>query len=171
MDTENNSSEIKIKKMSKRQFWIRFCLWSLFAVVAPIAFLAWRYGLFTTVQSEAQVKTSLSGWGIMAVIIVSFFLLYIVKEAKKSVPKSSMLSQCLDGYSLLIIPFLLVLMLESIKDNIENFIELLIAIIICEAIAIPINPMRRWAFENKIDIQTNIISEAIKSALGKKSGK
>ena len=156
MDNEN------VKKMSKKEFWIRFSLWVLFAIVAPIGFLAWRYGLFTLREGA---KTSLNGWGILAVIILGIFFIYMIKEAKKGMPEGSLLVQCIDGYGLLIPMVLLILLLDGIKESINYFEEVLIVLVICEGIAVPINPMRKWAAQNKIERSGNFLKSILKAAI------
>lgn len=155
-------------RMSRKQFWIRFALWVVFAVVVPVAFLAWRYGLFSTREGS---ETSMTGWGIVAIIIIAVFLLKLLNEAKKGLPEGSMLAQCLDGYKWEIPLVLIIFMLENIKNNVDALEETLIVLAVSEAIAIPINPMRRWAYENKIErngsFLKKVLSEAISEGLKK----
>ena len=158
----DNLDPAALRKMSKKEFWIRLGIWIVFAVVAPIGFLAWRYGLFT---ASDGVRVSLNGWGILAVIIIGFFLLYVIKEAKRGMPEGSMFVQCLNGYGLLIPLVLCVLILEAIKSNIGYLEQVLIVLIVCEAIAIPINPMPKWAVQNNLDRGGKFLSSAIKKAL------
>lgn len=163
MASENDGlNPTALRKMSKKEFWLRLAAWAAFAVMAPIGFLAWRYGLFT---ASDGVRVSLNGWGILAVIIIGFFLLYVIKEAKRGMPEGSMLVQCLNGYGLLIPLVLCILILESIKSNIDYLEQVLIVIVVCEAIAIPINPMPRWAVQNNLERGGNFLSTAIKRAL------
>jgi cation transport ATPase len=161
-ETTKANEEADSHKMSRKEFWIRFSLWISFAVIAPIGFLAWRYGLFT---SSEGAKTSLNGWGILAVIILGIFFIYMIKEAKKGMPEGSMLVQCLDGYGILIPLVLLILLLDGIKDSIAYFEEVLIVLVVCEGIAVPINPMRKWAAQNNIERGSNLLSSSIKKAL------
>lgn len=155
-------------KMSGKQFWIRFVIWIAVAILAPIGFMFYKYDMIVKTHTEASDGYSMTGWGVLGCIIVTVFLLYVIHEAKKGLSYGSMLSQCIDGYALLIPGVVLIFLLDAIKDNIAAFEQVLIAFVICEAIAVPINPMRRWAFEHNIEMKghffTDIISKAIKKS-------
>lgn len=152
------------QKMSAKEFWIRFCFWAVIAAGIPVGFLAWRYGLFTA--SQGQV-TSLTGWGTLASIILAIFFIYILREAKRGMPAGSMVVQCINGYTAIIPLLALLLIVHSIKNSVNYFEETLCVIILCEAIAVPINPMPKWAAQNHIDMESNIIISAIRKAIGK----
>lgn len=164
---ESSLNGSEYKKMTKVEFWVRFAIWCLIAVIAPIGFMVYRFDLFVKVHVEESDGYQMTGWGIIGIIIIAFFLMYIIKQAKKGMSYGSMACQCIDGYSALIPVVLITILLESIKGNIEAFEQVLIALIICEAIAIPINPMRRWAFENNIEIHEGIIVSSLKKVFGK----
>lgn len=156
------------KKMSAGEFWTRFAFWTLFSVMVPIGFIAWRFGLFKLTDNTAQTASlKLSGWGIIGVIIVGLFILAIIRQAKKGLAYGSMLCQCIDGYSLLIPLLLAILLIDGIKDNIDKFEQILIVTLVSEAIGIPINPMRRWAMEHNIERSSNILTKIIKEAIKK----
>lgn len=169
--TTNESEEKELhppKKMTTGEFWIRFSLWTLFAVVVPIGFIAWRFGLFKPTDNTVQTTSlKLSGWGIIGVIIIGIFILAIIRQAKKGLPYGSMLCQCIDGYSLLIPLLLAVLVIDGVKDNIDKFEQILIVTLVSEAVGIPINPMRRWAMEHNIERSSNILTKIIKEAIKK----
>lgn len=150
--------------MSTAEFWIRFAIWVLLAVFAPVIYLAVAYGLFT--ESKGG-DTCLTGWGTFAIMFTCIMLLVIVNQAKKGMRYGSMARQCIDGYMVLIPIFCLVLLLDAIKGNIESFERFLIVMIICEAIAVPVNPMRKWAEQNHIEMVEGFISRTIKKALSK----
>ena len=155
------------QKMSTKQFWVRFVAWVVIAVLAPIGFMFYRYDMFVKVHVEEAESISMTGWGVFACIIVAVFLLYVIREAKKGMPYGSMFSQCVDGYTLLIPMIILIFILDSIKDNIAAFEQVMIFLTICEAIAVPINPMRRWAFEHNIEMKGNFLVNAISKAIKK----
>jgi hypothetical protein len=155
-------SEETTSKMSSKEFWIRFSIWSLLAAVGPVAFLAWRYGLFS--QSGGS-GVSLSGWGILSIVLLSIFFIYIVKKAKKGMPEGSMAVQCIDGYSALV-PLLAVIgILQTIKTNVSYFEEALIVVFVFEALAIPVNPMPKWAAQNNLERKSNLLTDIIKNAI------
>ena len=58
------------KKIDKQKlyFWIRFAVWIITSLVIPIAFINYRYELFTKVS-----KVSLSGWCLLVGVIVFVF--------------------------------------------------------------------------------------------------
>jgi len=155
-------AESEPKRMTKKEFWIRFAVWFAVAVAAPFSYVCFRFGLFT--QTEATSK--ISGWGIIAFTFLGFMLIKIVRSARKGLCYGSMAAQCIDGYTLLIPLICFILVLELIKRNIESFEEFLIVTALCEAVAIPINPMRRWAYEHNTEAFTEIVAKGIKKGLG-----
>ncbi len=164
---EEKQEEQGPKKMSTKQFWIRFAIWTVIAVLTPIGFLFYRYDMFVKVHTTESDSYSITGWGIFACIIVAIFLLYVVREAKKGLPYGSMFSQCIDGYSLLIPMVIVILILDSIKDSIAAFEQVMIVLTVCEAVAVPINPMRRWAWEHNIEMKGHFLTDVISKALSK----
>ena len=58
----------------KQFFALRAIVWTIFAAVLPFSFIAWRYDIFKK-GSELQ----LSGWGIIAVIIVAVFAIILIR--------------------------------------------------------------------------------------------
>lgn len=155
------------EKMSKKQFWIRFSLWALFAAIIPVGFIIYKYGLFVPANTTTKAQYQLSGWGIISIVIVAIFLLVLLKDAMKGLPNGSMIKQCVKGIGMLIPLFLFILMINSIKDSIEAFEEVLIVLLVSELVAVPINPFPKWATQNNIDMTENIIVKSIKKALGK----
>lgn len=130
--------------MSNKEFITRFVLWAIFACAMPFTFIAWRYDLFTKVS-----KVSLSGWGIIALIILFFFIKYCLKMLKEGQPYS-MFTQLVSGIIKIILPLVVLLvLLNSIKDNIDLCIQSLTCVIVCETIAIPLNPLPKWVEANK----------------------
>lgn len=155
------------EKMSKKQFWVRFSLWALFAAIVPVAFIIYKYGLFVPADTQAKSEYQLSGWGILAIAIVAIFLLILLKDAMKGLPNGSMIKQCVKGVGALIPLFLLILMINSVKDSIESFEQVMIVLFVSELVAVPINPFPKWAAQNNIDMTENIIVRSIRKALDK----
>lgn len=147
-----------MKKMSKKEFWIRFATFSVFACILPFVFIAWRYKIFRQID-----KMSLTGWGIIGMIIVAVFVFYLLKMVKKGLPYS-MLTQIINGVAKVILPLaLLYAMLSSIKTNINMFLQCLLVVIMCEVIAIPVNPLPKWLHDEK----TNNLAESLGALLKK----
>lgn len=125
------------KKKKRKIFIARAIGFFAFGAGLPFAFIAWRYGLFT---AKSGVQMSLGGWGIVAVAIVGIILIYMLRQVGKALPHS-MLTQCMSGFVKVIVPLgLILIILNGVKDSLDYFIQALTAIIICEAIAIPMNP-------------------------------
>lgn len=136
------------KKKERTVFIVRLCLFALFGAVLPIAFIAWRYGLFTQREGNAA---SITGWGIVSAIILAIVLGYALRQVSKAMPHT-MFSQCAVGFMRVILPlFLVYVVLDAIKGNIEYFMQALIAIMACECVAIPANPFPKWRHDMKLD--------------------
>ena len=144
----------------KKALLIRLILFVLFAVIMPILFIAFRYGIF-----KNPSNLSFSGVGIISIILIISFTIYIALQIKRALP-FSMVSQVITGVLFIIVPLIcLIWFLSSIKNSIDVFINCLIFITICEAIAIPINPIPLIQEQTKEDKETKIsqkIADAIK---------
>jgi len=137
--------------MSKKQFWIRFGLFMLFSCIIPFIFIAFRYKIFNKVSN-----ISLSGWGLIGILIVIVFVFYIVKSINK-IKKWSMTKQIFLGIFRIIIPLLcLYFALNAIKTNIDLFMQSLLMVIACESIAIPINPIPKMQEESEVDFFSKV---------------
>ena len=160
--TEEGSS---IRKMSKTEFWTRLALWAILALVVPIAYLAIAYGLFTC---KSGTSTQLSGWGVLAVVFAAVMLIVVVMQARATLPRGTFARQCIDG-ALALIPLLCaILVIHAVKANMDGFEKFLIVTFICEALAVPANPLPHWGLQNHIELSENFIVSAIKKGLGKK---
>ena len=145
----------------KKVFILRIVLWSLFAGVIPVIFIGWRYDLF---KKASNFK--LSGWGLIAIIFIFVFLKVLVGYIRAGIKEYSMLKQVLNGILKVLIPLgVLLLLCVGIRSNIEQFIQALSCAIICETIAIPLNPFPKWVyekskgkFESMIDLFANKIN-------------
>lgn len=135
-------------KSSRKIFIIRFIIFLVFSLIGPATYLIVRFNLFT-----ATSKLQIGLWGVilfgimMAVIgvLIRFYL-----EGMKT--KYSIAKQIISGLCKLILPLTLVLiLLVWMKDNINLVIESLCVIIPCECVAIVINPLPKWAFDNNVE--------------------
>lgn len=131
-------------------FWLRFCFWALFACVLPFIFIVWRFKLF---QPITQIQ--IGGWGIIAIIIVAVFALAIIRYIRLALSaKYSFIAQCLTGLCKVILPLVVVwVVVYSIKSNVDLFLQVMGVVIACEAIAIPINPLPKWAYESQKNVR------------------
>ena len=53
---------------------------------------------------------------------------------------------------------------ELLVNNLSLFIESLIVIMFCESVAICVNPLPKWAFENNVEGFVDVMSSAIKKS-------
>lgn len=128
----------------KSVFAIRAITWFVFAAVLPFLFIAFRYGIFKSTGTIA-----LSGWGIIAVVIVAAVLIGLLGYLKQGM-REGMLKQCIMGFVKIIIPLLMVMIIvNGIKTNIDLFLKAIGVTIACEAIAIPLNPFPAWLEERR----------------------
>lgn len=131
----------------KTIFITRFILWTTFAAVLPFVFIAWRYDIFT---SESKIK--LTGWGLIAIIIVIVFLSTLIKYIYKGL-QPGIAKQCISGVIKTIIPLLLLYFLVlSVESNIHLFKQALGCVILCEAAAIPLNPFPEWLANRDVEM-------------------
>ena len=152
-------------KMTKKEFWIRFGVWFFFAVAIPFTYIACAYGLFE------NKGTTLSGWGAVALIFVIVMLFNIIKQARAGFPKGTMARQCIDGYLILIPIFGALLLVHSLKNTLAEFEKFLIVLIICEAVAVPINPMPTWAHQNEVKETESAVAMALRKMVIDKNDK
>ena len=125
------------------KFWGFFALWACMAVVAPVAFIVWRYELFTP-----KTSYQFGGWGFVAVVIIAAFAISVFRYVDKGIPGWSMLKQVLKGLCRVTVPLLaLYFALSSIASNIELFLQSLAVVTACETAAIPLNPLPKWAWD------------------------
>ena len=153
------------KKMTKKEFWIRFGIWFFLAVAVPFTYVACAYGLFE------NKGTTLSGWGVVALIFVIVMLFNIIKQARAGFPKGTMARQCIDGYLILIPIFGALLLVHSVKNSLAEFEKFLIVMILCEAVAVPVNPMPKWAAQNRIKGTENAFAMAFRRMVLKEKEK
>lgn len=154
------------EKKQKNIFIARLVMFCLFACVFPFAFIAWRYEIFSVGN-----KVSLTGWGIIALIIVLFFVKYILKILSIN-KKYSMTSQIFVGIFKVIVPLLVFwIIINSISKSINLFNQALICTIICEFIAIPINPLPQWIYKNDIKTENIKLNNFFESVFKNKQSK
>lgn len=142
----------------KTVFWTRFVSWACFACVFPLIFLMWRFKIFQKVA-----KIHIGGVGLIVIIIIAVFAFTIIKYIKLALKaRHTLLGQFLDGFCKIIIPLLTALIiLYNVRDDIDALIQALSCVTICEAIAIPLNPLPKWAYE----MQKNVKEEERKDTV------
>lgn len=137
----------------KTTFALRAIVWTIFAAVLPFSFIAWRYDIFKK-GSELQ----LSGWGIIAVIIVAVFAIVLIRYLFLAL-KPGFAKQCITGFASVVVPLIaLMLIVDKISTNVVCFQQALGCTTLCEFLAIPINPfpdliekMRQEELDEKVE--------------------
>lgn len=139
---EEKTEEKKTNEESKAKalFWGLFALWACFALIAPVAFIAWRYQLFTP-----KTEYHLGGWGFIAIIIIAVFCISCLRYVCKGFTRWSMAKQCIKGLCAITAPLLaLYFALNCVASNIDLFLQTLAFVAASETVAIPLNPFPRW---------------------------
>lgn len=144
--------------MSKKEFIIRAIIWAVFAVIAPLGFIIWRYNMFTQIN-----KISLSGGGLLGVLLLIIFLHVLFKYIRSGLMGFSYVKQILNGVTKLLFPLVAILLVTvAVRNSLDYFIQSLGVTIISETIGIPINPFPKWIhektegqYENMLDILLN----------------
>jgi hypothetical protein len=152
-EVKNTTAEPKKEKKSlmvwmaehpKTTFAARAFTWAAFAAILPFMFIAFRYGIF-----KNQGTIAISGWGIIAVVIVAVFLIGLLGYLKQGM-REGMAKQCIVGFCKIVVPLLMVLaVVQGIRSNIDLFVKALGVTIACEIVAIPINPFPAWLEERR----------------------
>ena len=131
--------------MSKKQFWSRFILYCLFGGILPFLFLMWRFELFSKVS-----KLSIGGWGIVAIIFISIFIIKLIGQLKKLLEPYP--AQIFNGISSVILPLVIAAFCTYyMKDMMTEMFQFLCVVIVCELTAIFLNPFPQWEVEHNID--------------------
>ncbi len=139
--------------MQKKELITRLILFLMFSLIAPITYISIRCKLFST-------KTTISVWFIIVLGVVLAIVSLIIKyylDGMKT--KYSIFKQILEGFIKVILPITFVLIsvvwfkskMEWIVSNVNLMIEILSIILGCEVIAVIVNPLPKWAFENNVD--------------------
>lgn len=144
---DNEKDELKAKKV----FIAKVILFCIFGCVLPFTFIAWRYQIFS------GNSISLTGWGFIAILIVFFFVLYCLKILKNSIP-FSMTYQILNGLIKVILPLILLyFIVNALENSIKLFKQALIVVILCEGIAIVVNPFPKYMHDKGIEKTENLM--------------
>lgn len=163
MNEEETKAEEKVslsqflKSHPKSIFWTRLVLFLIFGLILPIAFIIWRFDLFRAISN-----IRIGGWGIIVVIFVGIFAIGVVKYIKLALgAKYTLFGQCLSGLIKVVLPLMLLYaLLKSIQSSLEYALQTVGCVILCEIIAIPVNPLPKWAY----DMQEGVEIEKRKSA-------
>lgn len=145
-------------KMNKKELLIRLALYYTFGGILPFIFLAWRFELFRKVS-----KISVGGWGLVAVIFIFIFTTKTLKAIKKGL-KYSYAKQIMDGVGKVILPlFLAAFCVYYMQDIMTEIFQFFCILILCELVAIFINPLPRWEHENNIENTENSVKKILET--------
>lgn len=133
---------------NKKIFITRLTSFLLFALVIPVSYLIGKFDLFTPTS-----KLQIGLWGIICLGIIFGVIGTLIKYYLDGLKtKYSYFKQILRGFYKLICPLIIVLVsLVFLKDNIDLIIEALLVITPCEVVAILVNPLPKWCFENNVE--------------------
>lgn len=143
------------KKIDKQKlyFWIRFAVWIVCSLILPIAFINYRYELFSKVS-----KITLSGWCLLVGVIVFVFSIILVRYILHSA-KYSYFKQVIKGAVFLILPLLFVIYcLYCCRDTIDQLVQVLSFCCLSWVVAIAVNPMPKWTYEQSKGEQEEFIN-------------
>lgn len=160
-EIQTNETEVKEKDNSKKIFIARVIGFCLFGCILPFIFIAWRYDIFR-VHNEISPRVSLTGWGFVAVLIVFFFIRYCMGVLKRAIP-FSLTYQIINGFIKVLMPLILFyIVITAIANSIDLFKQALLITIICEAVAIVINPFPKFMHDKGIEHAEGIMDLFIK---------
>lgn len=139
--------------MNKKEFITRLSLFITFALLLPISYIAIRCKLWNQ-------TTTISFWFLMLLMMVVVFVAVLIKyyiDGMKT--KYSYFKQILTGVIKLLLPLGTILLLaiwykgkaEWLVEHTNLFIEILCVILASETIAIIVNPLPKWAFDNNVE--------------------
>ena len=144
---------------SKLFFWIRFGLYALFMFIIPAAFLFVKFKLFQKITAF-----QIGGWGVVFILIVGFGMIKLVKEVKRGLP-FCYATQVLNGTLKVLLPLTLcTLILYVMQDNVKDVLIMMYILIPCELVAILVNPLPRWAYDNKLGEEGYKMKTVLESA-------
>ena len=145
-------------------FILRVVLWNIFGWVIPIGFIIYRFNLF---QKVSQIN--LNGGIILCAIIFFIFLIVLLSYIIKS-KKYSYIKQILKGVIFLIIPLALVFIcLYYARNMIDRLLQIVGCLLISETIAIVVNPMEEWTYEQSKGEEENFINYVLAKREEKKN--
>lgn len=156
------TEEEKTKRNQLLIFWGRLVVWVLLAVVAPIVYVAVEYGLF---KPQDGTTKSLSGWGIIAIVVAFAMVVAALKTVVAGLPKGHIARQCVSGFIPIVVLVAVLFALKTLENYLDELEHLLVFLIIVEGAAVPINPLPKWAFDHNVEFFTGKATEAIKNAL------
>lgn len=161
--------EEKTTVEEKESFWeknkvfiLRLAAWIVFSLILPVCFILFRFDIF-----HKEPRFALGFWGVVVIGIILAFVISTLRYVCKLMP-FSMASQCISGFSRVILPLgLILVVLVVLRNNLDVFIQTLSVVLVSEAIAIPINPLPKWIHTHLTEEQQKRVSNIMDLALDK----
>ena len=127
-----------IKKHPKTWFAIRLVLFVLIGIVGPLAIIYSQYQMFSP---RVPDSIKIHGWGIVALLIFAGGMYYVIISLSKAF-SNYFIRQIMSGFSKIVLPILLAyLIVNTIAANVDKVKVILIGSLLCEIIAVPLNPI------------------------------
>lgn len=164
LTTSTETTTTKKKLSPKAIFAIRFVLFVLFAFVAPIGHILGKYKPFNYTES---LSIGFAGVIIVAILLVGLkFLVSFYLEGMKT--RYSLVKQIISGVVKIILPIgVVVALIVALSKFADQLLDVCMVLLPCEFIAIIVNPLPKWAFENNVEGIANI-TEKLLDAVQKK---
>ena len=137
------------KEMNPKAVFItRLVATFMFAVVGPITYILARFKPF-----DYSEHLSIGFAGIVAIIIFGVAVCVLIKYYLAGMKaKFNMTKQILEGIYRILVPIAAALAICYVaRTYINQLIEIFAVLIPFEAVAIVVNPLPKWAFENNVD--------------------
>lgn len=146
------------KKHPKLYFAIMFSLFVLFSVGVPIGYILIRHKPFMHLD-----KITIGFWELLAILVLLIFVNIMIKYYMDGMKtKYNFLKKVVSGISKVILPLtVLFLILFFLKDYTKYIIEFLFVLIPSEFVAICVNPLPKWAFDNNVSGLGDILDKVI----------
>ena len=141
--------EDKKQALSNKQIFIlRLCVFLIFAIVVPFCYITIKYDLFKPTTGVQFGFWGIFAFGLLCIVVASLIKYYL--NAMKT--KYSYLKQILKGTIQIVLPLTLVIIVCSyLRDNLDLVLEAIYVIMPCEIIAIAVNPLPKWCYDNNVD--------------------
>lgn len=147
------------KKLSPRAvFAIRLTAFILFAFVLPIGHILGKYKPFNYTES---LSVGFAGIVIVAILLVGLkFLVEFYLNGVKT--KYSLAKQIISGLAKIIVPMCAIVGLVIVLSKFtEQLLDIAMVLIPCECVAIVVNPLPKWAFDNNVEGLANITEKVL----------
>lgn len=126
------------KKHPKTLFTLRLIGFILIGIIGPLLIIYSQYQMFSP---RVPNSIKIHGWGIVAAIVLFGGLYYIISSLAQAFSNYAV-RQIMSGISKIIVPLLIAYLLAgTIAANIDKIRIILLGSLICQAIAIPLNPI------------------------------